>query len=240
MKKLITSIIIVTLCLLCQVADAQTDHSLWNTLVKKHVSNSGKVDYKGIQKDQGTLTKYLGQLAAKGPTGSDNDQLAYWINAYNAYTVKLVIDHMPVTSIKDIAAKVGTDTPWDYKFANIGGTSYTLNHIEHNIIRAKYNEPRIHFAVNCASESCPKLKNEAYVGQRLEAQLTEQAKAFLSDKTKNNLSSSPIQISELFSWFKDDFTKGGTLISFLNKYSNQKIAASESPSYLTYSWKLNN
>ena len=240
MKKLITSIIIITICLLSQVGDAQTDHSLWNTLVKNHVSNSGKVDYQGVQKDQATLSKYLGQLAAKGPTGSNNDQLAYWINAYNAYTVKLVIDHMPVTSIKDIAAKVGADTPWDYKFANIGGTKYTLNHIEHSIIRAKYNEPRIHFAVNCASESCPKLRNEAYVGQKLDAQLTEQAKAFLSDKTKNNLSSSPIQISELFSWFKDDFTKGGTLISFLNKYSNQKIAASESTSFLTYSWKLNN
>lgn len=240
MKKHSSGILIVVLCLLFQVSHAQSDHSLWNNILKSHVSQSGKVNYQGIKVGQANLSKYLGQIAANKPSGNDNDQLAYWINAYNAYTVKLVIDHMPISSIKDIAAKVGTATPWDYKFANIGGTIYSLNQIEHEIIRIQFDEPRIHFAVNCASKSCPKLRNEAFTGNVLDAQLTEQTKEFLLDKTKNDLSSSPIKLSQLFDWFKDDFTKEVTLIEILNKYSQTKIADSDAPIFLEYSWELNN
>ena len=115
-----------------------------------------------------------------------------------------------------------------------------LNNIEHGILRKDFEEPRIHFAVNCASVSCPKLRNEAYVGSRLDAQLNDQAKAFLADKGKNNIkNANEAKLSKLFKWFKGDFTKNGDLISFINKYSTVKLNKDANLDFLDYDWNLN-
>jgi hypothetical protein len=114
-----------------------------------------------------------------------------------------------------------------------------LNNIEHDIIRKEFNEPRIHFAVNCASVSCPNLRNEAFVASRLNEQLDDQARKFINDKSKNNISANSAQLSKLFTWFKGDFTKEGTVVAFINKYGTVKLSEKAKIDYLEYNWNLN-
>ena len=218
---------------------AKADHSQWNSLLSDHVSSSGKVDYKGFKSDKAKLQKYLDELETNTVSSdwSSSEIKAYWINAYNAYTVKLMVDNYPLKSIKDL--KFDGKSAWDRKWIKIGGSTLSLNDIEHKKLRAKYNEPRIHFAVNCASFSCPILLNEAYTASKLESQLTKQAKRFINDSSRNKISSDKVQISKLFDWYKDDFTSKGSIIAFLNKYSTVKINESASVSYLTYNWSIN-
>ncbi len=220
-------------------------HQLLDSLLSKHISIDGKVDYKGIQKDAALLTQYLELLSSNPPNQlywNKNQALAYWLNTYNAYTIQLILNHYPLKSIKDIGSKIQIpffNTPWDIKLIEIAGEQYDLNNIEHNILRKNFDEPRIHFAIVCASYSCPKLRSEAYVAERLEEQLTEQARAFLNDPTRNEISENKIKISKIFSWFKGDFTKAGSLIAFLNQYSDVKISKSARVSYMDYNWSLN-
>lgn len=221
-----------------------TDHSQWTALLAKHVAPNGDVNYKGFIADSVKLNKYLQLLEQGAPnpkTWSKNDQLAYWINAYNAYTVQLIIRNYPLKSIKEIGGKIPfVNSSWDIKFIKIGGTELDLNNIEHGIIRKEFSEPRIHFAVNCASVSCPRLRNEAYEGSKLDAQLTDQAKYFLSNQKKNQLGNgSSIKISKLFKWFKGDFTEKEDLISFINRYSKVKVKENADIDYLEYDWNLN-
>ena len=210
------------------------DHKQWNDLVQKHVSGKGNVDYKGFKKDAAALQSYLNVLAKNLPekSWSKNAVLAYWINAYNAYTVKLILDHYPVKSIKKI------DSPWDNEFFTLGSKKYSLGEIEHKILR-KMNEPRIHFAINCASFSCPNLANEAYTETELEKQLETVARSFVNDKTKNTITPDKIEISSIFDWFSGDFKTKGTLIDYLNKYSSTKINKSAKVKFKEYNWNLN-
>ncbi|MGO4817653.1 DUF547 domain-containing protein [Flavobacterium sp. W22_SRS_FP1] len=210
------------------------DHAKWNILLQKNVSKNGIVDYKGFQKDSKQLQSYLDVLAANVPkkSWSKNAVLAYWINAYNAYTVKLILDNYPVKSIKDI------NDPWGKKFFTLGSNKYSLEQIEHEILR-KMSEPRIHFAINCASFSCPNLLNEAYTEANLEKQLTTVAKNFINDKSKNTIASNKVEISKIFDWFSGDFKKKGTVIDFLNQYSSIKINSNAKISYKEYNWTLN-
>lgn len=224
--------------------DKAPSHDIWDGLVKKHVSPTGIVNYKGFIADSVSLNKYLDMLSAGAPDPkkwSKNDQIAFWINAYNAYTVKLIIRNYPLKGIKEIGGRIPfINSTWDIKFFSIGGTEMDLNNIEHGILRKDFEEPRIHFAVNCASVSCPKLRNEAYVGSRLDAQLNDQAKAFLADKGKNNIkNANEAKLSKLFKWFKGDFTKNGDLISFINKYSTVKLNKDANLDFLDYDWNLN-
>jgi len=142
------------------------EHTIWDALLKKYVSPDGTVNYKGFIRDKATFEEYLTLLSKNPPnkkTWSKAAQLAYWINAYNAFTVKLIIDHYPVKSIKDIKKGIPfLNSVWDMEFFHIGGKEMNLNDIEHDLIRRQFKEPRIHFAVNCASYSCPRLRNEAY------------------------------------------------------------------------------
>lgn len=218
---------------------AKADHSQWNSLLSDHVSSSGKVDYKAFKADKAKLQKYLNELETNTVASdwSSSEIKAYWINAYNAYTVKLMVDNYPLKSIKDL--KFDGKSAWDRKWIKIGGSTLSLNDIEHKKLRAKYDEPRIHFAVNCASYSCPILLNEAYTASKLESQLTKQAKRFINDSSRNKISSDKVQLSKLFDWYKDDFTSKGSIIAFLNKYSTVKINESASVSYLTYNWSIN-
>lgn len=211
-------------------------------LLKKHVNASGLVNYKGFQKDKAGLESYLKILSDNPPQDnwSENEQKAYWINAYNAFTVSLILQNYPVKSIKDIAGKIyKVNTPWDIKFINIGGKKYDLNNIEHGILRKKYNDPRIHFALVCASISCPKLRNEAFLGSQLDAQLEDAGKDFVNDESKNKISADKAHLSKYFSWYKDDFTKNGSLEDFINKYSPTKINANTKIGSLDYNWSLN-
>ena len=210
------------------------NHQNWNALLQKHVSSKGNVDYKGFRKDAKELQLYLDELAANVPQKTDTKEavLAYWINAYNAYTVKLILDNYPVKSIKDIK------DPWGKKFFTLGSKKYSLEEIEHEILR-KMNEPRIHFAINCASFSCPNLLNEAFVASKLDKQLETAAKSFVTDKSKNTIAADKVEISKIFDWFSDDFKTNGTIIDFLNKYSIIKINKNAKVKYKEYNWNLN-
>lgn len=220
-------------------------HELWNVLLKKHVSADGKVNYQGFIQDRDKLQVYLDQLSERAPdrkTWSQEEQLAYWINAYNAFTVKLIIDHYPLKSIQDLQPRLNIpliNTVWNLEFFEIGGKKASLDEIEHKILRKEFNEPRIHFAINCASFSCPKLLNEAFTANKLEQQLQATAVNFINDPKRNNIAANTVEISQIFSWFKGDFTKNGSIIDYLNRYSKVKINPKAKVSHLTYDWSLN-
>ena len=220
-------------------------HESWNQLLKVYVSPTGIVNYKGFVKDKAKLDAYLKTISDNAPdrkTWSKNEQLAYWINAYNAFTVKLIVDNYPVQSIRDLgpALKIPLiKDVWHYKFFKIGGEESSLDEIEHSILRKEFEEPRIHFAINCASVSCPPLLNEAFMASKIDAQLERVARTFVNDKSRNKISTNAVEISSIFSWFKGDFTKNGSIIDFLNKYSTVKIDKNAKVSHLDYNWNLN-
>lgn len=221
------------------------NHQAWDQLLKAHVSPTGIVDYKGFIEDKSKLDAYLKTISDNAPdrkTWSKNEQLAYWINAYNAFTVKLIVDNYPVKSIRDLgpALKIPLiKDVWHYKFFKIGGQESSLDEIEHSILRKEFEEPRIHFAINCASVSCPPLLNEAFTAAKMETQLDRVAKTFVNDKSRNKITANAVEISSIFSWFKGDFTKNGSIIDFLNKYSTVKISSNAKVSHLDYNWNLN-
>lgn len=210
------------------------DHSNWNTLLKKHVSNTGNVNYKAIKQNRNALLNYIKSLGDNMPTNSwsKNEKLAYWINAYNAMTIDLILRHYPIASIKDIK------NPWDQRYWKLGEKWYNLNEIEHDILR-KMDEPRIHFGIVCASYSCPKLLNEAFISSNLETQLTKVTKGFLADTKRNVISENDIEISKIFQWFAKDFKGDGGLIDFLNQYTTVKISAKAKKTFKDYNWDLN-
>ncbi len=210
------------------------NHNLWNDLLQKHVSNQGNVNYKGFKEDRTQLKAYLDELASNLPKESwtKDDKMAYWINVYNAYTVKLILDNYPTTSIKDIK------DPWGQRFFKLGSKWYNLNEVEHQILR-KMGDARIHFAIVCASVSCPTLENKAFTATDLDKQLTVAAKRFLLDETKNNISEDKVKLSKIFKWFAKDFKQNSSLASFLSKYSGVDISEKVKISYNTYDWNLN-
>ncbi len=221
-------------------------HQIWNELLQRHVSAVGNVNYAGFKKDEARLNQYLELLSKNAPSKdwNTNERLAYWINAYNAFTVKLILDHAKdnITSIKDIGSKVKipfVNTPWDVKFIKIGNEVMDLNKIEHGIIRKQFNEPRIHFALVCAAKSCPPLRNEAFTPEKLSKQFDEQGVAFVNDKFKNEVGANKVVISKLFDWYGGDFKKKDTIINWLNKYAKVKAGANAAISYKTYNWELN-
>lgn len=210
-------------------------HESWNDLLKKDVTATGQVNYKALLNEKGKLQTYLNTLSKNPPQQNwqRNEVMAYWINAYNAYTVKLILDHYPVQSIRDI----DNGKPWDEAFIPIGGKKLSLNSIENDILRKKFNDPRIHFAINCASKSCPNLVNEAFTGDKLDDQLNSAAKNFVNDPSKNKITAEKISVSKIFDWYKKDFN--GNVLDFLNQYSSIKIQPTATISFLDYDWSLN-
>lgn len=220
------------------------DQSQWDKLLKKHVSEKGFVDYAGFKKDAAELKKYLDLVSENAPSDSwsKDDQLAYWINAYNAFTVQLILDNYGVASIKDIGSKIKipfVNTPWDVKFIKIEGKKMDLNNIEHGVIRKKFAEPRIHFALVCAAKSCPKLRNEAFTGAKLNEQLDDQGRDFLNDNTKNIVTKDKASLSKILSWYGGDFTKTQPMNEWVNKYAKVKMDKDAPISHLDYNWELN-
>ncbi len=226
-------------------ASIKPDHKIWNELLNNYVDDNGLVDYQGFAQDRLKLQSYLDDLTTNPPdkeAWSQAEQMAFWINAYNAFTVELILEYKPPESIKDIGSKIQVpfiNSPWDIEFIEIKGEKLDLNNIEHDILRNEFEEPRIHFAIVCASYSCPKLRNEAFIASKLENQLSEQASLFINDSSRNEITESSINISKIFQWFSGDFTKNRTLIDFLNKHSKTHINKDARIDYKDYDWSLN-
>ena len=220
------------------------DHAPWTALLSKYVEDNGLVNYTGFIAEKAELEKYLETLSNNAPADnwSDNEKLAYWINAYNAFTVKLIVDNYPLKSIKDLnpAISVPTvNTIWAKGWFQIGGEDFSLDRIEHKILRKEFNEPRIHFAINCASISCPVLRAEAYEADKLDRQLDEQARIFLNDPSRNIITTDKAQISKIFSWFGGDFKKDQTLLEFIDRYTKVDLDDKAKIKFVKYDWNLN-
>ncbi|TVZ56836.1 uncharacterized protein DUF547 [Lutibacter sp. Hel_I_33_5] len=234
MKK---SIAIIFILMLTFNINAQTEK--FDSLLKTHVDKDGNVDYKGFKKDEAKLDAYLTCLVETkiDKSWSAAKTKAFWANAYNAYTVKLILKNYPLKSIMKVKKK-GKDA-WNIPFANVGGKTYTLNNIEHDVLRKNYKDPKIHVAVNCASGSCPQLGNFAFTEENYEAKTEELMKKFINDPKRNKVSEKKAQLSKIFDWYKKDFTTNGSLKEYLNKYSDVITTKKTKVSYLKYDWSLN-
>jgi hypothetical protein len=224
-----TTLVILLTCSIHLFAQQEVTHDAYTKLLKKYVSSGGKVNYKGFIQDSVKLNSYLKYLSKHPPQKrwSRNEQMDYY----------------PVKSIKDIGSKIQipfVNTPWDMKFITIGKDKLDLNNIEHGILRKRFDDPRIHMTLVCASKSCPVLLNEAYEPDKLEAQLEQQSRAFLADEYRNQISADAPQLSMLFKWYSMDFNENGkTVRDFINRYSAVKIKPNAKVSYLEYNWNLN-
>ncbi|WP_420320472.1 DUF547 domain-containing protein [Flagellimonas sp.] len=210
------------------------DHTLWGSLLKMYVDDEGNVDYAGIKKEVDKLDNYLNHLAQNPPSGNwtKHEKLAYYINIYNAATVKLIVAHYPIQSIKDIPNR------WKKKWIKVGDETTSLNDIEHEVLR-KMDEPRIHFAINCASYSCPKLLNVPFTAKSMERLLSKTAVDFVNDKTRNRFGNGTAQLSRIFKWYKDDFTEKGKLLDYINQYLENPVGKDAKVEFLDYDWSLN-
>ena len=220
-------------------------HEAFTRLLKKHVSSKGNVNYGGFIKDSSALSTYLNMLRKNPPakSWSREDQMAYWINAYNAFTIVLITKYYPIKSIKDIGSSIQipfVNTPWDIKFIQIGKDKLDLNNIEHGILRKRFFDPRLHMVLVCASKSCPILLNEAYEGRTLDSQLTKQSRVFLSDPQRNKVSVDHAELSMIFKWYNMDFNNDGKNVrDFVNQYGPVQIKRDAKISFIEYDWTLN-
>jgi hypothetical protein len=239
---------------------AGMDNAPWDGLLQRHVKvldggHATQVDYVGLRAEQALLRDYLAATAAVTPaefaTWSKAEQLAFLINVYNASTVALVLSGEPqIASIKELGSLLRS--PWKQRFIKLLGETRSLDELEHGLIRGEqgYQEPRIHFAVNCASIGCPALRNEAYNGAALDAQLADAQRDFLSDRSRNRLTGQTLQVSSIFKWYGDDFALNGQgLAGYL---ASQAEALGLAPNqvqqlldehieieFLDYDWQLN-
>jgi len=208
------------------VSNIDQSHTAFTRILEKHVKGE-LVDYAGLKKNPAPLNAYLDTLASVPESAfkkwNREQQMAFLINLHNAATLKLVIEHYPVKSIKKIGGLF--KGPWKLPVVKVFGKIETLDHIEHDLLRPTYKDPRVHFAVNCASIGCPSLRPEAFQAAKLDAQLHEQGRVFLQSQSKNRLDTKTkiLYLSPLFDWFEKDFTaKSGTVEKFVAPYFNQK------------------
>jgi len=196
--------LLLTFCLSASPGYGHFDHSQYDSLLVEHVKE-GLVDYSALKQDP-RLDAYISLIAEADldSLATHTEQLAFWINAYNAYTLKLITIHFPVDSIMDIKQQ-GYDSPWHIPLAIVAGKHYTLDQIENEIIRPKFQDSRIHYALVCAARSCPQLRNEAYVGVRLEEQLEEQSRWFMIHRNSFDLKSRTANLSSVYEWYSVDF-----------------------------------
>ncbi len=219
------------------------DHGIYAELLAMYVQN-GVVNYAGFKKDEKKLDRYLEIFEFTDVHKlSRDEQMAFYINAYNAWTIKLILSGYPeVESIKDLGGFFSG--PWKKKFVRLNGSIVTLDHVEHEILRPTYKDPRIHFAVNCASKGCPPLIAEPYDGIRLDEQLDRSTRAFINDPKKNYLAGDQLYVTSIFKWFSEDFNDD--VIGFFIKYADEplkkQIQARQDQikvKYLDYDWSLN-
>ena len=222
-------------------------HSNLTAVLRRHVRD-GLVSYRALKADRSGVDRYLkatGQVkSAELDRWSQNQQVAYLINVYNARTLELILDNYPIKSIKKIGWLPGA--AWRKKFVPLFGKKVSLGHIEHEILRKRYNLPEIHFALVCAAKGCPPLRSEAYVAGRLREQLADQGRYFLQNKAKNRVfqSKKRLFLSPLFDWFEKDFEKkSGSVTAFVKRYLPPEQAVQVTDdyriSYTEYDWALN-
>ncbi len=232
MKK----IVLAFTALIIQISVAQT--SELNTVLSNHVTSTGEVDYAGIKANPIHLNNYISYVKDLDISSwSANKKKAFWMNVYNAFTVKLIVDHYPVKSIMDI--KDGDNGAWKIKLVHAAGRTLDLNDVEHEILRKDFNDPRIHVGINCASFSCPPIANYAFTETNVDRKLDDLMKTFINDPKRNTLDGSNPKLSKIFEWFKSDFTKSSTLTEYINRYANTKINPSANLGFLEYNWTLN-
>ena len=220
------------------------DHTDFGSLVADYVDSDGFVDYAGVAGDEGRLDAYLGRLAKAKPDDLGRDErLAFLINAYNAYTLKLILDHQPIDSIRDIPG----DERWDAERWVLGGQTYSLNQIEHELIRQNFREPRIHFALVCAAVGCPPLRSEAYTGTQLEAQLEDQTRLLHASErwVRYGPGAPVIELTSLYLWYAGDFEQvAGSVLEYVAQYDADlatDLSSGHEPRvrHLSYDWSLN-
>jgi len=257
--------LLVALCAWCAAGSAlaQFDHAYagWETLLKKHVrwlpdQKQSRVDYAGFQADRAALKKVLVDLSAVTPAEFEAwpapQRMAFLINAYNAFTVELVLTKYPdLASIKDLGSFV--QSPWKKKFFRLLGDERHLDWIEHEQLRPRFADPRVHAAVNCASIGCPALRPEAFAAARLDAQLDDGMQRFMGDRTRNRVRDGRLEVSSIFKWFREDFEQGHRgytkLADLFARYAvllsddageqARLRAGTLAPTYLDYDWSLN-
>lgn len=248
---------VVFVCLWFQSAQAfDHNHSVYNELLSEVVIPRGHqtdIDYALLKQQQTRLDNYLAELEAvtleEYQSWDESQQLAFLINSYNAFTLKLIVMHYPeITSIRDLGGLIFS-TPWDKKFFTLFGEKSTLDYIEHEVIRKDFAEPRIHFAVNCASRGCPPLQPEAYLAEKLDQQLEQATIKFIQDPERNRFikEKNRLEISSIFNWYKPDFEKAaGTLEKYIAPYITDDseihiliVNRAASIKYLDYDWSLN-
>ena len=224
-------------------AGEAADHRLYGELLSKYVKN-GVVDYQGFKNEETSLDEYLKILENTNVKGlSRDEQFAFYVNAYNAWTIKLILGDYPgIKSIKDLGNIF--KTPWQKKIVRIIGEVITLDDVEHKILRAQFKDPRVHFAVNCASKSCPPLISEPYRGSNLSQQLDDSTRAFINDPRSNYLKGNKLYVSKIFKWFPEDF--GDDIVGFFLPYTEgefkKELEARKDKikiKYLPYDWSLN-
>lgn len=228
------------------------DHGAWDTLLKAYVKPDprglNRFDYEHVSSaDRGALRGYIESLG-NVPVSKLNrsEQYAYWINLYNALTIDVVLTHMPVNSIRDIDISPGlfASGPWAKKLIAVEGVEVSLNDIEHRILRPIWNDPRVHYGVNCASVGCPNLLTEAYTGAAIDEMLDAAARTYVNSPRGARIDENGLTVSSIYVWFKDDF--GGTdqgVIDHLKRYAKPDLRAAldgrSSIDAHVYDWALN-
>ena len=230
----------------------KVDHSVWDALLKKYVDKNGMVNYRALKysrSDVASLNQYLNSLSEANPSvaASREAKLAFWINAYNAVTLHGILREYPTTSIRNHTAKLFGYNIWHDLQLYVGGKPYSLDTMEHKILR-KMNEPRIHFAIVCASIGCPRLLNEAYTSEKLNEQLDNNAKDFFSrsQNFRYDQNAKRFYLSAILDWFGSDFGSNQAaqlrhIAKWLPTSSAQAAARSNSVrvSHVDYNWNLN-
>ena len=238
-----------------EAASPTVDHAAWDRLLKAYVKPGAdgvnRVDYAAFKRDgHAALKTYIGSLQSIDPnTLGHAEQFAFYANLYNAKTLDIVLDHYPVESIKKISLGGGlfasiAGGPWKAKVVTVNGTALSLDDIEHGILRKRFKDPRVHYAVNCASIGCPNLATEALTGAELNAQLNAAARSYINHPRGMHFDGQTLIASSIYDWFKEDF--GGTdqgVIKHALKYAGPdlatKLRATESIGGFTYDWRLN-
>lgn len=231
------------------------NHSLYGKVLHAYVTH-GRVDYSKLKHERQDLNEYMKSLESLSRENYEEmsleEKIAFWINAYNAAAIKLVIDHYPLQKRFGWKALTFPENSipqipdvWDRKVLEILGERLSLNQIEHQILRKEFQEPRVHFALVCASLGCPILGNEPYQGNKLDAQLDEQVRDFLADlkKARYDEATDTLYLSPIFKWFRKDFESAGGVLNFVKahgpKMAKEKISEKTEIEWLHYDWSLN-
>jgi hypothetical protein len=258
-ERLMRNLLTLGICILISAssfASTNFDHShkSWTNILSQNVSqslNTTVVNYNALKDTPRPLIDYLDSLEKVSKKDfqlfTSNQQLAFLINAYNAYTIKLIVENYPIKSIKDIGGIFSS--PWKKKFIHLYGEVQNLDNIEHELIRKNFKEARIHFALVCASIGCPSLRNEAFVADKLNEQLEDSAIRFLSDPQRNRYdkATKTLELSSIFDWYGEDFIKyNGSLNAFIatkitSDKSDQMLIQNKNVKikFLDYNWNLN-